>query len=79
MQVLVQYGCATKGFLSNSAFFDGYIKMMSRDDYNQKKIIDRVKAGGKKDKFKLPNFAHRHQFYDWFKRELLLVDPESEI
>jgi hypothetical protein len=79
LNILVLYGVANKGFLNNSAFFDGYIKLMKRSDYNQKKLMDRVIAGGKKGKFKLSNFAHRHQFYEWFKTELLMVNPEEEL
>ncbi len=79
LSVLVAYGCAKKEFLSNSAFFEGYIKLMNHPDYNHKKLIQNIEAGGKDTSLRLPNYNYRHQFYEWFKYNLLKVNPENEL
>lgn len=78
LSVLVAYGCATKDFLNNSAFFDGYIKLMNHPSFGHKKLIQGIESGGKDTSLRLPNFTYRHKFYEWFKYNLLKVNPEDE-
>lgn len=79
LNALVAYGCATKDFLNNSAFFDGYSKLMNHPAYNHKKLIEGIESGGKDTSLRLPNFTFRHKFYEWFKYNLLKVKPENEM
>lgn len=79
LNVLVAYGCAKKDFLNNSAFFEGYIKLMNHPEYNHKKLIQSIESGGKDTSLRLPNYNYRHQFYEWFKYNLLKVNPETEL
>lgn len=78
LEKCITYKLATRDFYANSVFFDGFIKLIDRPEFDMQKILTKVEKGSKKEA-KIPRFNKFTQFYNLFKEDFLGIKPEDDI